>query len=314
MRDPSSSPRGDGVPLSPEARGYTFRIVDVFAEKRFGGNQLAVFPEARGLSDDEMQAIAREFNFAESTFVLPPDDAAHTARVRIFTPRTELPFAGHPTLGTAAVLTALGRGRAADGGTKLVLEERVGPIDVVVQESATGHRARLSLNGAVERPGEQPDVAGFARALSLPPHSVVDAWFAAVGPRFAFARLASHELVDAAVLDRPAWQTAFGGAWTANLYFFAGQTSRSGRLYARMFAPGLGIDEDPATGSAAASLVASLAARTEFAGEELRLHIDQGVALGRPSLIEAVAEKKAGQVRAVHVAGNCVHVADGTWH
>jgi trans-2,3-dihydro-3-hydroxyanthranilate isomerase len=296
-----------------EARRSAFRIVDVFAEARFGGNQLAVFPDARGLRADEMQAIARELNFPESTFVLPPDDPAHTARVRIFTPRTELPFAGHPTLGTAAVLTALGRGRAAGGGTTLVLEEGIGAVEVVVHESANGHRAKLSLNGAVERPDEQPDRAGFARALSLPPSAVVETWFAAVGVRFAFACLASPALVDAAVLDRASWQAAFGGGWTGNLYFFAGQMSHGGRLHARMFAPDLGIGEDPATGSAAAALVASLAARVDLTGEELRLTIDQGVALGRPSLIEAVAETKSGQVHAIHVAGNCVHVADGTF-
>ena len=299
--------------MTTAARRFAFRIVDVFAERRFGGNQLAVFPDARGVCEDEMQAIARELDFPESTFVLPPDNPAHTARVRIFTPRTELPFAGHPTLGTAAVLTGLGRGRAAEGSTNVVLEEGVGPIGVVVQESANGHRARLSLDGAVEQPAEKPDMAGFARALSLPRHAVVEAWFASVGLRFAFACLASRELVDAAALDRAAWRAAFGDAWTGNLYFFAGQMSESGPLYARMFAPALGIDEDPATGSAAAALVASLAARTELTGKELRLHIDQGVAFGRPSLMEAVAEKEGGEVRAVHVSGNCVRVAEGTF-
>jgi trans-2,3-dihydro-3-hydroxyanthranilate isomerase len=299
--------------MTGQSHGYAVRIVDVFAEKRFGGNQLAVFPEASGLADGEMQALAREMNFAESTFVFPPEDPAHTARLRIFTPKTELPFAGHPTVGTGAVLAALGRGRVGEGGTKLVLEEKIGPVDVLVTPSTLGYDARLSLGGSVDLTDEQPDLAGFARAVSLPPGTILEGWFAAVGPRFCLARVASREAVDAAILDRAAWQPAFAGGWASNLYVFAGEPS-GGAIYARMFAPGLGIDEDPATGSAAATLVASLAARGAFRGEELRVRITQGVLLGRPSVIEAVAEKRGGKVHAVHVGGTCILVGEGTMY
>jgi trans-2,3-dihydro-3-hydroxyanthranilate isomerase len=300
--------------MKDHRRAYAFCVVDVFAEQRFGGNPLAVFPEAVGLTDDELQAVARELNFAETTFALPPETPGDPVRVRIFTPRVELPFAGHPTIGTATVLASRGYGRPTDGGTRLILQEGIGAVDVVVQASALGFRATLSLDGRVELPVERPDAADFARCLSLPPDAIVETWFAAVGPRFAFARLSSRERVDAAVLDRGAWQVAFARAWGPHLYFFAGDTSRSGAFYVRMFAPGLGVDEDAATGSGAASLVASLAARKGLLEREIRVHITQGVALGRPSVIEAVGETSGGQVRAIRVAGNCIPVADGTMY
>jgi trans-2,3-dihydro-3-hydroxyanthranilate isomerase len=153
-----------------QTMSHGFVIADVFTTSPFGGNQLAVFPDARGLSDRGMQALAREFNFAETTFVLPPEDSRHSRRVRIFTPRTELPFAGHPTIGTAAVLASIGLIERRDGTTTTILfEEGVGPVTVEIDPSAGPVvLTRLVLEKDVEHPLEMPPRSAAAVTLSLP--------------------------------------------------------------------------------------------------------------------------------------------------
>lgn len=251
-----------------------------------------------------MQGIAREFNFPETTFVLPPQDPAHTARVRIFTPKTELPFAGHPTVGTAAVL-------AHAGGTALpatmVLEEGVGPISVDVERRGGQLHAYFTVERKVEVPQERPGAQAAAAALSLPENRVIEAWFASAGVRFCFVKLADRDAVDRAALDRAAWSRHFAQAWSPNLYLYCGENP----LYARMFAPALGIEEDPATGSGAVALAGVLAARRGEKDGIFQWEIDQGVAMGRPSRIEAAAEKRAGEVTRIRVGGATVIVAEG---
>jgi trans-2,3-dihydro-3-hydroxyanthranilate isomerase len=284
-----------------------FTIVDVFSDRAFGGNQLAVFPDADGIGDATMQRLAREFNFAETTFVLPPGDPEHTCRVRIFTPRAELPFAGHPTVGTAAVLATLGEDRA---GTerRFVFEEGIGPVTV----TADGQSARLCLQSPdLETAAESPSAAAIARALSLPESAVVRTWYAGLGVRFCFVHLADAGLVDRAMLDRTAWKAGVADGWSPNLYLFAGGCRDGGRLYARMFAPALGVEEDPATGSAGAALVASLAHDSPPADLSYGLQIDQGVSMGRPSLIEAAARKEHGRLAEVTVGGHATIVGRG---
>lgn len=291
---------------------HRFLIADVFTETAFGGNQLAVFPDGRGLTDRAMQALAREFNFAETTFVLPPQDPRHTRRVRIFTPRTELPFAGHPTVGTAAVLARLGLIPISNGAATVVLEEGVGPIPVEIRIRGETVLAHLVTEKEVEIPSARPAPAAAASALSLPEDAVLEAWFAGVGVRFCFVHLASRAAVDRALLDRAAWSTNFANAWSPNLYFFAGGLAPGSRLYARMFAPALGIDEDPATGSGAAALAGFLAARSPGENGTFKWEIDQGIAMGRPSFIEASAEKRPGRSARVKVGGATVLVGEGT--
>ena len=169
---------------------HRFVIANVFTETAFGGNQLAVFPDARGLSDRAMQALAREFNFAETTFGLPPRDPRHTRRLRIFTPRTELPFAGHPTVGTAAVLACLGLVERRDSTTTIVFDEGVGPVTVEIQLGGTAAFTRLVLERAIESPSMRPAGQAAAATLSLPQEAVVEAWFASIGLLFCFIRLA----------------------------------------------------------------------------------------------------------------------------
>jgi trans-2,3-dihydro-3-hydroxyanthranilate isomerase len=290
---------------------YPFVIADVFTRTAFGGNQLAVFPDARGLSDRAMQALAREFNFAETTFVLPPADPRHTRRVRIFTPTRELPFAGHPTIGTAAVLA--GRGLVDQTGPRLgvILEEGVGPVAVEVRLDGSVPYARLTREGEVEKPSTRPSRPAAAAAISLSERDVLDAWFASVGVAFAFVHLASAEAVDRAVLERAAWAASFSKAWAPNLYLFAGEPAPGSRLYVRMFGPAFGIEEDPATGSGAAALAGCLADRLTTDGT-FAWQIDQGVCMGRPSQLEASAERRGDRTVAVRVGGSTVLVGEGS--
>ncbi len=284
---------------------HRFVIADVFTDQPFSGNQLAVFPDAQGLSDRAMQAIAREFNFAETTFVLPARDPRHAYRVRIFTPTTELPFAGHPTVGTAAVLARLGK---VDVPTRIIFEEGIGPVPVEIESRGPHVYAQLTIEKPVEMPALLPERAAAAAALSLPAPAVLDTWFASAGVRFCFVRLEDRAAVDRATLDRAAWKTHFAQAWSPHLYFFAGESD----LYVRMFAPALGIEEDPATGSGAVALAGVLASRLPAADGAFTWRIDQGVAMGRASRLEASAEKHAGRVVRVKVGGATMLCAEGT--
>jgi trans-2,3-dihydro-3-hydroxyanthranilate isomerase len=291
---------------------HQFVIADVFTDTPFGGNPLAVFPDARGLSDRAMQAVAREFNFAETTFVLPPQDPAHTRRVRIFTPTTEVPFAGHPNVGTAAVLVHRGLVDTRDGRATLIFDEGVGPVAVEVRTRGDAVTSRVTLERGAEVPSTRPSVPAAAATLSLPLDAVVDTWFATVGLPFCFIRIATQDAVDHAALDRAAWSAHFAAAWTSNLFFFAARGAAGDGLYARMFAPAYGIDEDPATGSACAALAGSLADTLPDTDGTFSWRIEQGVAMGRRSLIDASADKHAGRVVRVHVGGSTVMTGEGT--
>lgn len=292
-----------------------FLILDVFSEQAFGGNQLGVFPDARGLSAGAMQALARELNFAESTFVLPAEDGRCDRRVRIFTPKVELPFAGHPTLGTAAALVHEGLTPWQGAGASVVLDEKAGPVEVRVERRGNALFSEMVLRRPLDRPAEVPHRSAVAASLSLPEGDVSDAWFAGLGVPFCFVELADRHAVDRAALDRQAWKSRFAKAWSPHLFCFAAGPPEGSRIYARMFAPGLGVDEDPATGSASAALVASLAERRggEGSSAALALEIEQGVAMGRPSRIHASVEPRPGGAPIVRVGGSCSVVASGNF-
>jgi trans-2,3-dihydro-3-hydroxyanthranilate isomerase len=286
---------------------YRFHIVDVFSASSYGGNQLAVLPEAAGLSTDAMQRIAREFNFAETTFVFPKTDPANTCRVRIFTPKAEVDFAGHPTIGTACALVM----RAHVEKGRLVLEENVGPVAVDVEQRDGIYQGTLTLTGKIDMPDGAPPTTDLAAVLSIDPAEVRQVFFAGVGLPFCFVELATKAAVDRAAIDRSAWSDRLSRAWSANVFFFAGALDDGGELYARMSAPALGIEEDPATGSACAALVGAMASRPGFRGNIYRLSIKQGVAMGRRSDIEASARKADGAVTSVSVGGAVAYVASG---
>jgi trans-2,3-dihydro-3-hydroxyanthranilate isomerase len=283
---------------------YDYLIVDVFSETPFGGNQLAVLTDARGLTTEAMQAITREFNFAESTFILPPDDPAHAAKVRIFTPARELPFAGHPTVGTACALVMSG----AQGPGEFVLEEGVGPVAVTTTKDGERYSARLRLDRGPERPESVPTMADLAAVLSLPSEEVRDVFGAGIGVNFTFVQLASRDAVDRATLDHAAWKRILADSWASQVHLFAGELEDGGEIYARMFAPAFGIAEDPATGAAAAAIAGAAALKRS---SSLSFDIRQGVKMGRPSLIRASARVEDGKITEIGVGGASAFVAQG---
>jgi trans-2,3-dihydro-3-hydroxyanthranilate isomerase len=291
---------------------YPFITVDVFTDRRFGGNPLAVFPDARGLSDADMQALAAEFNLSETTFVLPPEDPANTARVRIFTPKAELPFAGHPNVGTGWVLAQGGRDR--DGALRF--EEIAGLVEVRVDRNAAGEPTVTTI--AAPQPlslGPEIPVETVAELAGIAPTDVVPGAhrpvLASVGNPFFIAEVTGEALTRAAP-DLGAFRRASAERPEQNgriaLHLYARERGGEGRIRARMFAPLHGVVEDPATGSANAPLGALLLSLTE--GAERRYEITQGVEMGRPSLLRVHARRAPDGVRAT-VGGGCVPVLRG---
>jgi trans-2,3-dihydro-3-hydroxyanthranilate isomerase len=286
----------------PEAK---YVLADVFTETAFGGNQLAVFPDGAGFEPKQMQAIARELNLAETTFVSAGSGPGRF-RVRIFTPAAELPFAGHPTVGTAVVLAHLGR---TQGRSEIVLEEGVGPVRVALREGG----ATFFMDGAPEtRPFDLPaaEVAALvgAEAIADTP------WQAGYGTAFVFIRLADAASVARTGLRADRWNALKAAPWGHGVHVHAitGEEGATTRLHARMFAPGLGVSEDPATGSAAAALAGSL--KPPASGEVRRLVITQGVEMGRPSRIETETQFGGGRVAGVSVGGGAVVVGEGRFN
>lgn len=209
-----------------------------------------------------------------------------------------------PTVGTAAVLSHLGLvDLPSSGSTTIRLEEGVGPVEVELHRAGKATFARLVLENAVERPAERPSKKLAAAALSLSEDVVLEAWFGSAGLPFCFVHLGDRRAVDKAVLNRAAWSEAFARAWSPHLFFFAGELRPGQRLYARMFAPALGIEEDPATGSACAALMGTLGHALPDRDGTFTWQIDQGVAMGRPSLIEASAGKRGGKIVRITVGG-----------
>jgi trans-2,3-dihydro-3-hydroxyanthranilate isomerase len=289
-----------------------FVTLDVFTEQRLAGNPLAVVVESEGLDDAAMQAIAREFNLSETVFVLPPAEARHRARLRIFTPGRELPFAGHPTVG-AAVLLALqdpARGDARAFG----LEEGIGIVPCVVETLAdgTGGRARFRLPTLPEflGPGPEPDI--LAPLLGLTPGDIGTGRHVpsrhGVGPSFTCVPVASVAALDAA---RPAQAPDPADG----LYLYTPDPEGTGQSWrVRMFAPNFGVPEDPATG-AAASAFAGVLMQFETLGEGTHdVAIRQGQAMGRPSTIALQITIAAGALRGVEIGGAAVIVSDGVLH
>ena len=264
----------------------SYVTVDVFTDTRFGGNQLSVVLDAGGLDDTLMQAIASEFSYAETTFVRPPADPAHTAEVRIFTPKLELPFAGHPNVGTTYALARIGEVFGTPIGESVLFEEKAGLVPV-----------------ELHREGGQPVGARLTSPQGFELGDPVRADVIAACCGIAAADIATrvHEPCMASV--------AIG----IELYAPAGGTAPGGAEYtARVFAPEFGVPEDAATGSANVTLVGLLAALDSAADAALVTTISQGVEMGRPSLLVAEADKADGTVTATRIGGRCVPVMAGT--
>jgi trans-2,3-dihydro-3-hydroxyanthranilate isomerase len=194
---------------------------------------------------------------------------------------------------------------------RLILEENIGPVTVDVAQRNGGFYGKLTLSGKIETPTGAPTPAELAAVLSVEPAEVSQVFFAGAGVPFCFAQLSSNEVVDRATLNRAAWATTLSRAWSPHIFFFAGNLRDGGRLYARMWAPALGIEEDSATGAACAGLVGAMASKPDFGGTTYRLTIQQGVSMGRRSEIEAEARKSRGVVTSVSVGGATAYIASG---
>ena len=290
---------------------YRYLTCDVFTDRAFCGNPLAVLPDARGLTEAQMQSIAREFNYSETTFVLPPDDPRHAARVRIFTPGGELPFAGHPTLGTAFVLASTGA--LPPEARQIVFEEGVGPVPVAIfRDGGRVTHCRLTAARLPEAGPPPPGLAALARMLSLADGEVLDAaacW--SCGVPFLVVPLAHAGALARCALDLPLWRELLVGYPTQMVY----PVARLGELHwrVRMFAPGAGVAEDPATGSAAAAFAGWLARELPQPRDgTLAVRLEQGVEMGRPAELHVEFDRSAGRVTAVRVGGAAVLIAEGT--
>jgi trans-2,3-dihydro-3-hydroxyanthranilate isomerase len=294
-----------------------FYTADVFTDRIFGGNPLAVFPDAAGLSAKQMQRIAREFNLSESVFVLPPGDPDHTRRLRIFTPETELPFAGHPTIGAAHVLAAIGEIDVTGSTTQIVFEEAVGPVPVRVQaENGQPVFAELSAAEMPEFGPEPPPVDAIAEILAIRPSDVrTDRYVpqaVSCGVPFLFVPLRDRDALARAQVDRARWTDVLSAFWAPHLYCVAVDPEQpDGDLRARMFAPAMGIDEDPATGAAATALAGYLTSHTAARSGTVGWTIEQGVEMGRPSVLHVEAEVPSDAIEAIRVGGTSVLVTEG---
>ena len=303
---------------------YAFHTADVFTDHLHGGNPLAVIPDARGLSDAQMQAITREFNYSETVFVFPPATKSNTRSVRIFTPNMELPFAGHPTVGCAFVLAAIGDIPLDGGETRIVLEEGVGPVPVLIR-SKDGKPVFAQLTSArlpeIKDPPPAPET--LCEILSLEPsHIVADDMIepeaVSCGVPYLFIPIKKPEMLSWVKVDVLKWEQALRDYWAPEMFVYSTEDwsniFEGCHIRARMFAPGLGIGEDPATGSACAALAGFLALRSEKRDGTLRWTVDQGVEMGRPSRLELEVELKRGQLAAIKVGGQSVLVSSGTLH
>jgi trans-2,3-dihydro-3-hydroxyanthranilate isomerase len=292
--------------------GYRYYICDVFTDTRFGGNQLAVLPEAQGLSDRQMQQVAREFNFSESAFVLPAEQG-HTRRVRIFTPTAEVPFAGHPNIGTAFVLAAMGAFGPIDSSITVTFEEKAGLVPITIHQRQGTLWCQLSAPERLSL-GKTVPVEVLAAAVSLAPEDVVvtthQPQVASVGLPFLVAELRDRSALERARVSGPGFDALVARGVVPDVHLY----TRSGDEFdirARMFAPFDGVPEDPATGSANCALAGLLSHYAAATDGSTSWRIAQGVEMGRPSVLEAGADKRGGVVVATRVGGTSVLVSEG---
>ena len=295
---------------------YRFFTADVFTDVPFTGNQLAVLPDAAGLPPSRMQQIAREFNFPESVFVVPAGHPDCSHRLRIFNPTTEMAFAGHPTIGAAHVLAALDAIPLRDGRTEVLLEEVVGPVPVTVWgERGQPTRARLRVAQLPETTAAPPDAA-LAAMLSLAPGDMAGGAMppalVSCGMPFVLVPVRTSDAVTRARANPERFAATLAGCASDKVFVFTMSAATGTDVHARMFAPGSGIPEDPATGSAAVALGGYLAAREPRPEGTFTWSIAQGLEMGRPSRLDVEVVKREGRVTEVAVGGSAVIVSEGS--
>jgi trans-2,3-dihydro-3-hydroxyanthranilate isomerase len=291
-----------------------FVTLDVFTTKRFAGNPLAVVLDPDGLDTAAMQTIAREFNLSETVFVFPPADKANRAKLRIFTPARELPFAGHPTVGTAVLL-----GRIDGGGQRtFAMEEQVGLVPCRVTSSGPDSgSASFDIPRLPAKEADSPDVALMAAGLGLSAADMgLDGFTAqrwSAGNPFTLVPVRGLDAIGRCRLDIARFNEAFGGGAHAAAFVFCRETAEPGQSFqARMYAPVMGVHEDPATGSAVAAFAGYLAARGGYADGAHVVGIEQGYEMGRASQIELTLKVSGGRLTGAAIAGGAVVVMEGT--
>ncbi len=292
-----------------------YHLLDVFSDRQFGGNQLAVFLDPpHDLSPAIMQKIARELNLSETTFLFPPHDPANDYRLRIFTPAAELPMAGHPTVGSAYALARTGGFGRIDGARAVVFEEGVGPITVCIESDDKGQPQDIWMRQPAPQFLEVYDNRlAIAAMLSLTEHDLADAPLQTVssGLPFLYVPLRSLAAVEDAQLKLDAWRKLLAGGPAQNVFVTTTETILpSSTAHSRMFAPALGLSEDPATGSASGPLAAYLLKYKLADGDEMTS--EQGFEMGRPSLIRIRIERAGDQVNSLAVGGQCAYVGFGS--
>jgi trans-2,3-dihydro-3-hydroxyanthranilate isomerase len=293
-----------------------YHVLDVFTDKRFAGNPLAVVHGADALDGTVMQAVAREFNLPETVFVLKPQSPAHTARVRIFTPARELPFAGHPTVGTGVLLAELRTPLANGQGEALVvLEQPIGTVRVGVRlREGSATFAEFDAPKVPESVGTPAPADQLAAALGLIPAEIGfenhRPTIYSAGNPFAFVPVASLEAIAKARVASPHWETATQNS--IGVFLYCRQTlHNTSSFHARMFAPHNGIPEDPATGSAAAAFAGVVHRFDELPDGTHKRTIEQGYEMGRPSSMYLSLEIERGKLDTVRIGGHAVRVSEG---
>lgn len=291
-----------------------YHLVDVFTTQAFGGNQLAVFPDARGISPETMQKIARELNLSETSFVLPPEDPASDFRLRIFTPATELPMAGHPTVGTAFLLSRLGLIDPSEGAATVRFEEGVGVIRVSV-EFTGGEPSKITMEQPLPKFSDSPlDREAIASLLSTDQSGLdpdLPAEVVSCGVPFLYVPIKDLAAVRSIRLRLDIWEEVLKDSEAPQVFAFTREVERPGStVHSRMFAPAMGIAEDPATGAASGPLGCYLV-KHGLARSGQPIISEQGMEMGRPSFIRIEVYRDAEEFSAVRVGGECVYMGEG---
>jgi trans-2,3-dihydro-3-hydroxyanthranilate isomerase len=296
-------------------RQLHYHLVDVFTDRPFGGNQLAVFTDGRGIAAETMQQIARELNLSEVTFVLPPDDSANHYRVRIFTPGMELPMAGHPTIGTAYVLAREKLIDTSGNRSTIRLEEKVGVIPIVL-ELSDGAPGMITMQQPLPTYGAvYPNWHAIAEMLSIDledfdaPHPMQAV---SCGVPFLLVPLKTRLAVEKIKMRVDVWERVLRDFEAPHVFVFTRETATpEGTVHSRMFAPAMGIPEDPATGAASGPLGCYLIKYKMINDNPAKIISEQGFEMGRPSLVHIEIEQMGGDITRVNVGGQCVYIGAG---
>lgn len=299
-------------------RKLDYRLVDVFTNRAFGGNQLAVFPNAGELPTELMQSLARELNLSETTFVSSPHDAQNDFRVRIFTPLAELPMAGHPTVGTAYVLTKEGIIKRSGTKTRVNFEEGVGTIPVTIEFGADDAPDWIEMQQPLPTFGTRlTDVERVAEMLSLDAEAITATGLpvevVSCGVPFLFVPLKNLEAIRNVRFRLDVWERALSEVVPSEVFVFTEEVENAGsRVHSRMFAPAFGINEDPATGGASGPLGCYLVRhKVVHEAQTAEFISEQGIEMGRPSFIKIGIEQHAGEITRVTISGQCQMMGAG---